>query len=221
MSGWTGLDFSKHGPDEPILHSRQDAQTSALEAFTIADPDRVWTVREIAKHAAVGGRGHAGVRARVGLKKSRELAHHCRASCAPFWTSARAACAARRPRVCWAPRRLRSTMMPLWLLVWRGLPCWISGLTSVKWLTPIGGLLAPFRPPPALVQSRSLVFLGDLVHAGWTGASTKPVFWVGHQRIALLVITEISPAVRAAIQKIAAGYCAEEAPDDHCALIAV
>ena len=44
-------------PIESILHSRQDAQTSALEAFTIADPDRVWTVREIAKHAAVGGRG--------------------------------------------------------------------------------------------------------------------------------------------------------------------
>ena len=84
---------------------------------------------------------------------------------------------------CWAPRRLRSTMMPLWLLVWRGLPCWISGLTSVKWLTPIGGLLAPFRPPPSLVQSRSLVFLGDLVHAGWTGASTKPVFWVGHHSV--------------------------------------
>src|ERR1700730_5054569 len=33
MSGWTGLDFSKYGPDEPILHSRQDAQTSALEAI--------------------------------------------------------------------------------------------------------------------------------------------------------------------------------------------
>jgi hypothetical protein len=77
---------------------------------------------------------------------------------------------------CWAPRRLRSTMMPLWLLVWRGLPCWISGLTSVKWLTRSGGLLAPFRPPPSLAQSRSLVFLGDLVHAGWTGASVKPVF---------------------------------------------
>jgi hypothetical protein len=57
MSGWTGLDFSKYGPDEPILHSRQDAQTSALEAFTIGDPGRVWTVREIAKHAAIGGRG--------------------------------------------------------------------------------------------------------------------------------------------------------------------
>jgi alkanesulfonate monooxygenase len=57
MSGWTGVDFSRYGPDEPIRYSRQDAQTSALEAFTIADPDRVWTVREIAKHAALGGRG--------------------------------------------------------------------------------------------------------------------------------------------------------------------
>src|ERR1700730_18194795 len=65
-------------------------------------------------------------------------------------------------------------------------------LTSVKWLTRSGGLPAPFRPPPSLAQSRSLVFLGDLVHAGWMGASVKPVFWVGHQRIALLVITEIS-----------------------------
>jgi long-chain alkane monooxygenase len=30
---------------------------SALEAFTTADPDRTWTVREIAAHAAIGGRG--------------------------------------------------------------------------------------------------------------------------------------------------------------------
>jgi len=57
MSGWTGVDFSKYALDEPIRYSRQDAQTSALEAFTIADPDRVWTVREIARHAAIGGRG--------------------------------------------------------------------------------------------------------------------------------------------------------------------
>jgi FMN-dependent oxidoreductase (nitrilotriacetate monooxygenase family) len=57
MSGWTGIDFSKLELDEPIRHSHQDAQTSALEAFTIADPARVWTVREIAQHAAIGGRG--------------------------------------------------------------------------------------------------------------------------------------------------------------------
>jgi hypothetical protein len=53
--------FSKYGPDEPVHHSRQDAQTSALEAFTIADPERVWTVREIAKHATIGGRGPMAV----------------------------------------------------------------------------------------------------------------------------------------------------------------
>ncbi|MGH7097238.1 MAG: LLM class flavin-dependent oxidoreductase [Stellaceae bacterium] len=57
MSGWTGVDFSACGLDEPIRHGRHDAQTSALDAFTIADPDRVWTVREIARHAAIGGRG--------------------------------------------------------------------------------------------------------------------------------------------------------------------
>jgi FMN-dependent oxidoreductase (nitrilotriacetate monooxygenase family) len=57
MSGWTGVDFSRYALDEPIRYSKQEAQTSALEAFTIADPGRVWTVREIAKHAAIGGRG--------------------------------------------------------------------------------------------------------------------------------------------------------------------
>jgi FMN-dependent oxidoreductase (nitrilotriacetate monooxygenase family) len=57
MSGWTGVDFSKLGLDDKVRHSAQDAQTSALEAFTIADPNRTWTVREIAKHAAIGGRG--------------------------------------------------------------------------------------------------------------------------------------------------------------------
>jgi FMN-dependent oxidoreductase (nitrilotriacetate monooxygenase family) len=57
MSGWTGVDFAQLGRDEPIRHSRQQAQTSALDAFTIADPERVWTVREIARHTAIGGRG--------------------------------------------------------------------------------------------------------------------------------------------------------------------
>jgi FMN-dependent oxidoreductase (nitrilotriacetate monooxygenase family) len=57
MSGWTGVDFSQYAPDEPIRYDARDAQTSALEAFTIADPNRVWTVREIARHAGIGGRG--------------------------------------------------------------------------------------------------------------------------------------------------------------------
>ena len=57
MSGWTGLDFSTLPPDEPVRFAERDAMTSALEAFTTADPERRWTVREIARHAAIGGRG--------------------------------------------------------------------------------------------------------------------------------------------------------------------
>ncbi len=56
MSGWTGIDFSKLPPDRPIRYGEHDAMTSALEAFTIADPDRSWTPREIGAHAAIGGR---------------------------------------------------------------------------------------------------------------------------------------------------------------------
>jgi FMN-dependent oxidoreductase (nitrilotriacetate monooxygenase family) len=58
MSGWTGMDFAAMAPDEVVrFNGKADAQTSALEAFTTADPDRKWTVRDIARHAAIGGRG--------------------------------------------------------------------------------------------------------------------------------------------------------------------
>ncbi len=58
MSGWTGLDFGAMDPDQVVrFDDRANAQTSALEAFTTADPDRAWTVRDIARHAAIGGRG--------------------------------------------------------------------------------------------------------------------------------------------------------------------
>lgn len=57
MSGWTGLDFGALGLDDPVRFQEKGAMSSALEVFTIADPSRVWTVREIAAHAAIGGRG--------------------------------------------------------------------------------------------------------------------------------------------------------------------
>jgi alkanesulfonate monooxygenase len=57
MSGWTGIDFGAMRSDEVVRSTGgTNAQTSALEAFTTADPDREWTVGEIARHAAVGGR---------------------------------------------------------------------------------------------------------------------------------------------------------------------
>lgn len=58
MSGWTGIDFSTLDPDAPLQFQKTDAQISALQAFTTnADPGRVWTAREIARHACIGGRG--------------------------------------------------------------------------------------------------------------------------------------------------------------------
>jgi FMN-dependent oxidoreductase (nitrilotriacetate monooxygenase family) len=57
FSGWTGIDFSEVDPDAPIRYIKNDAMVSAVESFTIADPDRVWTIREIAEHVGIGGRG--------------------------------------------------------------------------------------------------------------------------------------------------------------------
>ena len=57
MSGWTGIDFAALPRHEPVKFQGANAMTSALEAFTIADPGRAWTVDEIARHAGIGGRG--------------------------------------------------------------------------------------------------------------------------------------------------------------------
>jgi FMN-dependent oxidoreductase (nitrilotriacetate monooxygenase family) len=57
MSGWTGIDFSALPKHEPLRFQVANAMHSALEAFTTADPDRAWTVEEIARHAGIGGRG--------------------------------------------------------------------------------------------------------------------------------------------------------------------
>jgi alkanesulfonate monooxygenase len=57
MSGWTGVDFSTLRPDEIVQHVANDAGRSALENITRADPNRSWTVREVAEHVAIGGIG--------------------------------------------------------------------------------------------------------------------------------------------------------------------
>ncbi|MDR5836480.1 LLM class flavin-dependent oxidoreductase [Caballeronia sp. LZ034LL] len=58
FSGWTGIDFSRLDPDAPIRHLKiEDGIRSALENFTTGDPERVWTVGELARHNAIGGRG--------------------------------------------------------------------------------------------------------------------------------------------------------------------
>lgn len=57
MSGWTGIDFSSCDPDEPVKHIKNDSMQTAIDRFTVSDPDRTWTVGEVAEHIAVGGSG--------------------------------------------------------------------------------------------------------------------------------------------------------------------
>jgi long-chain alkane monooxygenase len=56
-SGWMGIDFGRYGPDEPLRHIETNAVQSSVEAFSSADPGRVWTVRELAEWIGIGGLG--------------------------------------------------------------------------------------------------------------------------------------------------------------------
>jgi alkanesulfonate monooxygenase len=57
MSGWTGVDFSTYDLDQQVRHVENDAGRTAMDNVTRADPDRVWTVREVAEHVGIGGIG--------------------------------------------------------------------------------------------------------------------------------------------------------------------
>jgi FMN-dependent oxidoreductase (nitrilotriacetate monooxygenase family) len=57
LSGWTGVDFSTVPLDADIGYVDTDAGRSALASLSVADPSRVWTVREAAKFIGLGGRG--------------------------------------------------------------------------------------------------------------------------------------------------------------------
>jgi long-chain alkane monooxygenase len=55
--GWSGLDLADYEPDQPLKYVETDAIRSAVETFTIADPGREWTPREIARWLGIGGMG--------------------------------------------------------------------------------------------------------------------------------------------------------------------
>ena len=57
MSGWTGVDLGVYAPDDELRPTNTNANQSALESFTISDPDRRWKIREIAEFVGLGGRG--------------------------------------------------------------------------------------------------------------------------------------------------------------------
>lgn len=55
--GWSGLDLSGYDPDVPLEYVDTDAARSALAIFTITDPERRWTPRDIAEYLGIGGIG--------------------------------------------------------------------------------------------------------------------------------------------------------------------
>ena len=57
LSGWTGIDFGQYQPDQVLKHIHTNAIQSAVEAFSTADPDKQWTVRELANWVGIGGFG--------------------------------------------------------------------------------------------------------------------------------------------------------------------
>lgn len=58
FSSWTGVDFSTFNLDEPIPTVLKDtSMRSAIEAFTTGSRSRVWTLRDLMLHNAIGGMG--------------------------------------------------------------------------------------------------------------------------------------------------------------------
>lgn len=57
LGGWTGIDFSEYDPDEELRFVENEAIHSAVETFTKIDPNKKWTVREVAEFVGIGGIG--------------------------------------------------------------------------------------------------------------------------------------------------------------------
>lgn len=56
-SGWMGIDFGAFSLDEPLRHIRTNAVQSSVDAFSTANPNKVWTVRELGAWIGIGGLG--------------------------------------------------------------------------------------------------------------------------------------------------------------------
>jgi len=57
MSGWTGIDFGQYAPNDPIRKVQTNAGRAAIDAITDGDPEKRWTVDEIARWGGIGGLG--------------------------------------------------------------------------------------------------------------------------------------------------------------------
>ncbi|MBP4391452.1 LLM class flavin-dependent oxidoreductase [Acinetobacter baumannii] len=57
LSGWCGVDFSQYQPTDKVEYIQTNAIQSLLDSYVNADPERVWTIEEIANWNSLGGNG--------------------------------------------------------------------------------------------------------------------------------------------------------------------
>ncbi|AWI58401.1 LLM class flavin-dependent oxidoreductase [Sinorhizobium fredii] len=57
MSGWTGIDFSRYQPDDLVRKVETNAIHSAVESLSEGDPNKRWTIRQLAEWGGIGGMG--------------------------------------------------------------------------------------------------------------------------------------------------------------------
>ncbi|EPH9784348.1 LLM class flavin-dependent oxidoreductase [Acinetobacter baumannii] len=57
LSGWSGVDFSQYQPTDKVEYIQTKAIQSLLDSYVNADPERVWTIEEIANWNSLGGNG--------------------------------------------------------------------------------------------------------------------------------------------------------------------
>lgn len=57
LSGWSGVDFSQYQPTDKVEYIQTNAIQSLLDSYVNADPERVWTIEEIASWNSLGGNG--------------------------------------------------------------------------------------------------------------------------------------------------------------------
>lgn len=57
FAGWTGLDLAQLNSDDVLEEVHIEGNRSALQAFTSMDPDRKWTIADLAAYMSIGARG--------------------------------------------------------------------------------------------------------------------------------------------------------------------
>ncbi|KAA8731498.1 LLM class flavin-dependent oxidoreductase [Acinetobacter qingfengensis] len=57
LSGWSGVDFSQYQPNDKVEYIHTNAIQSLLDSYVNADPEKIWTIEEIANWNSLGGNG--------------------------------------------------------------------------------------------------------------------------------------------------------------------